>query len=79
MRTEPIFPSPVLTPATEAQLRLMRNTIYPAQSPNQVQTDASWEHIKHRWQKDEAWLTEQYRIETNKPKNHERKIAPCKS
>ena len=55
-----------ITPSTDAQLRLMRDTVYPAQCQNQIQTDASWENVKPKWRADEQWLTEQYRNETNK-------------
>lgn len=32
----------------------------PTDNPNTVQHDYVWNSIKHHWQKDEAWLREQY-------------------
>lgn len=47
-------------PATDAELRHMRDAVYPAQTDKQVQEDASWEACKPNWRRDEAWLREQY-------------------
>jgi len=38
----------------------MRDTIYPAHGPNQVQSDESWNCVKHKWRADEAWLRAQF-------------------
>ncbi len=50
-----------ITPGTDAHLRLMRDTIYPAQCQNQIQSDESWDHVKAKWRSDEEWLTAEYR------------------
>ena len=50
----------IVTPCTDAELRKMRDTIYPAHGPNQVQSDESWNCVKHKWRADEAWLRAQF-------------------
>lgn len=45
---------------SDEHLRKMRDAVYPAQVPKQVQDDASWEHVKKNWRSDEEWLTEEY-------------------
>lgn len=41
-----------LRPVTDEELRAMRNAVYPAQQPDQVQTDAAWELVKGYWRWD---------------------------
>lgn len=47
-------------PATDEELRAMRDAVYPASSAAAIQTNESWEHVKENWRRDQAWLTEQY-------------------
>ena len=55
-----------LTPGTDAMLRLMRDTLYPAQCQNQIQSDESWDHVKAKWRADEQWLKDEYEKEISK-------------
>lgn len=52
--------NPDLKPCSDAELRAMRDAIYPPTSTENVQTTETWEQVKSHWRKDEAWLTEQY-------------------
>lgn len=47
-------------PVSDDGLRIMRDAVYPAQTVKQIQDDASWEHCKAAWRRDEAWLREQF-------------------
>ena len=47
-------------PVSDSELRSMRDAVYPAQCEKQLQDDSSWEQIKDKWRKDEAWLREQF-------------------
>lgn len=49
-----------IEPISDAELRIMRNAVYPAQVPNQVQTDASWEQVKPKWRADVEWLSAEF-------------------
>lgn len=48
------------TPASDEELRQMRDAIYPATSEKTIQTDESWEQVKAAWRRDAEWLREQY-------------------
>ena len=54
-------PPPVEHPCSDQELRKMRDAIYPANTPNQIQCDASWEQVKPAWRAWEAWLVDEYR------------------
>jgi len=45
---------------TDAELRAMRDAVYPAQQETQVQHDSSWEQVKPKWRKDIEWLTSEF-------------------
>lgn len=45
---------------TDAQLRMMRDAIFPATLPETRQTEESWEHVKAHWRADEEWLTQEF-------------------
>lgn len=45
---------------TDNELRKMRDAVYPAQTPQQVQSDEIWERVKVSWQRDVEWLTDVY-------------------
>lgn len=46
---------------SDAELRWMRNYLYPAHCPNQIQSDESWNAVKEKWRNDEAWLLAEYK------------------
>lgn len=61
-------PPPITTPCSDEHLRRMRDAIFPAHGPNQIQSDESWQWVKAKWRADEAWLTEEYgKIMRRKP------------
>lgn len=43
---------------TDAELRELRNAVYPPHNEKQVQTDEAWEMVKPAWRKDVEWLRE---------------------
>lgn len=48
------------TPVSDEELRQMRDAVYPVTRPQTVQSDETWEAIKHHWRRDAEWLVEQY-------------------
>jgi len=44
---------------SDAELRALRDAVYPAQCEKQIQDDSSWEQIKDTWRKDVEWLKAQ--------------------
>lgn len=46
---------------SDDDLRKMRDAIYPAQCPNQIQSDAAWELVKPNWKRSVEWLELEYK------------------
>lgn len=53
------------TEISDAELRKMRDAVYPAQCPNQIQSDGSWNAVKDKWRHDVEWLLAEYKKVTN--------------